>query len=106
MLQDGVGRVDITPPNGIAHAGWGAQTHQVSEGSDMPLYVTALVLSRGELQVAIIDVDIAVFSTTQDQDIRTELSDFTDIPFSHIRLAYSHTHSAPVTFSDWIPSRS
>ena len=57
MLKAGAGRSDITPPVGIAHAGWGAQTHQVSEGNDMPLYVTALALSNADLQVAIVDID-------------------------------------------------
>ena len=42
MLNAGVSRVDISPVAGVAHAGWGAQTHQVSLGNDMPSLVTAL----------------------------------------------------------------
>ena len=49
MLNAGAGRVDITPPIGVAHAGWGAQTHQVSVGNDMPLLVTAIVVSKDDL---------------------------------------------------------
>ena len=61
MLNAGVGRVDITPPVGVAHAGWGAQTHQVSVGNDMPLLVTAIVVSKDDLDLAIVDVDIGIF---------------------------------------------
>ena len=49
MLIAGAGRSDITPPVGIAHAGWGAATHQRAEGVDMPFYATALYVTDGEL---------------------------------------------------------
>ena len=102
MLNAGVGRVDISPPVGVAHAGWGAQTHQVSLGNDMPLLATALVVANGDVELAIIDVDIAIFTTQQDQDIRQLISDESGIPAENIRLAYSHTHSGPITFGQWI----
>ncbi len=102
MLNAGVGRVDISPPVGVAHAGWGAQTHQVSLGNDMPLLVTALVVANGEVELAILDVDIGIFTVQQDQDIRQLISVESGIPAENIRLAYSHTHSAPITFGQWI----
>ncbi len=51
-LQAGAGRAVITPPLGIAHAGWGAQTHQRAEGVDLDLWATALVVSDGQTQAA------------------------------------------------------
>ena len=57
-LNAGVGRTDITPPLGIAHAGWGAQTHQRAEAIDMPLVCTAFVAAKGGLEVAIVDLDL------------------------------------------------
>ncbi|MDA1280994.1 MAG: neutral/alkaline non-lysosomal ceramidase N-terminal domain-containing protein, partial [Chloroflexi bacterium] len=102
MLSAGVGRVDISPPVGVAHAGWGAQTHQVSLGNDMPLLVTALVVANMGVELAIVDVDIGIFTGQQDQDIRQLISDDSGIPFDNIRLAYSHTHSGPITFGQWI----
>ena len=50
MLSAGVSRVDIRPRQGVAHAGWGAQTHQVSLGNDLPLLVTALVVRNGDVE--------------------------------------------------------
>ena len=102
MLKAGAGRSDITPPVGIAHAGWGAQTHQVSEGNDMPLYVTVLALSNADLQVAIVDIDIAILTIAQDAEMRDLITQRTGIPGDNIRISYSHTHSAPATFSDWL----
>ena len=102
MLKAGAGRSDITPPVGIAHAGWGAQTHQVSEGNDMPLYVTALALSNDDTQVAIVDFDIGILTAAQDAEMRGLIFERTGIPQDNIRLSYSHTHSAPATFGGWL----
>tara|TARA_A100001037_G_scaffold167496_2_gene150582 strand:- start:1320 stop:2717 length:1398 start_codon:yes stop_codon:yes gene_type:complete len=102
LLNAGVSRVDISPKIGVAHAGWGAQTHQVSVGNDMPLLVTALVVENHGVELAIVDVDIGIFTNQQDRDIRGLISEKSDIPFGNIRLAYTHTHSGPITFGQWI----
>ena len=102
MLSAGVGRVDISPEVGTAHAGWGALTHQVSLGNGMPLLVTALAVANGDTELAIVDVDIGIFTGDQDLLIRGLISEKSGIPFENIRLAYSHTHSAPITFGQWI----
>ena len=102
LLNAGVARVDITPKVGVAHAGWGAQTHQVSIGNDMPLHVTALVVTKGNVELAIVDVDIGIFTNPQDKKIRELISKKSGIPFGNIRLAYTHTHSGPITFGQWI----
>ena len=62
MLKAGAGRADITPPVGIAHAGWGAATHQRAEGVDMPFYATALYVTDGDLELAIVDLDIGILT--------------------------------------------
>ena len=102
MLNAGVARVDISPKVGVAHAGWGAQTHQVSVGNDMPLHVTALVVTKDDVELAIVDVDIGIFTNHQDKNIRELISKESGIPFGNIRLAYTHTHSGPITFGQWI----
>ena len=101
-LLAGVARVDITPPVGIAHAGWGAQKHQVAEAIDMPLYVTALVLQQGDLRVAIVDVDILILTVDMDAQAREATVRATGISGENIRLAYSHNHSGPAMMSDWL----
>ena len=54
MLSAGVGRSDITPPIGIAHAGWGAAIHERAEGIHMPFHSTTLYVTNGELELAIL----------------------------------------------------
>ena len=102
MLNAGVSRVDISPVAGVAHAGWGAQTHQVSLGNDMPTLVTALVVTNTDVELAIVDVDILLFHPEQDQQIRRLISEKSGILYENIRLAYTHTHSGPITNHQWI----
>ena len=68
----------------------------------MPLLVTALVVKNDDVELAIVDVDILLFTPEQDQEIRQLISNESRIPFDNIRLAYTHTHSGPITFSQWI----
>jgi hypothetical protein len=65
QLFAGVGRADITPPAGIAHANWGAQTHQRAAGIDLPLWATALALRTGDTTAIVVDVDLSSTSGTR-----------------------------------------
>ena len=96
MLIAGAGRSDITPPVGIAHAGWGAATHQRAEGVDMPFYATALYVTDGELEIAIVDLDVGILTNQDDSEIRTKIASISGIKPEHIRLSATHTHSGPV----------
>ena len=101
QLQAGTSRGEITPPIGIAHTNWGAQTHQQAETIDMPLYCTAIVFSDGELEIAIIDLDIIWIMPELDQSIRQAITAQTGIQPQNIRLSYSHTHSGPIVDITW-----
>jgi hypothetical protein len=101
QLSCGVARIDITPPVGIAHAGWGAQTHQRAAGVDLPLWATALALSDGDETVVIVDIDLIYLWETEAGKARQAVAELTGLPSSHIRLSYTHTHSGPVTGSGW-----
>lgn len=105
QLLAGVARADITPPLGIAHAGWGAQTHQRAAGVDLPLWATALALSDGVERVVIVDIDLCYIWDTEAPGVMRAVERATGLPSSHIRLAYTHTHSGPIngaTWSSWL----
>lgn len=101
-LRAGAGRAVITPPLGIAHAGWGAQTHQRAEGVDLDLRATALVLAQGDVQAAVLDVDFCVIGRPLADRIREATAALTGIPVAHVRLSYSHTHSGPLLGPGWM----
>ncbi len=100
----GVARTDITPPTGIAHTNWGAQTHQRAAGVDLPLTATALALSDGVTQTVIVDIDTGYLWDGLATETIEAITTLTGIPAANIRLAYSHTHSGPSTSrarADW-----
>src|SRR5919199_3700468 len=105
QLSAGVARTDITPPLGIAHAGWGAQTHQRAAGVDLPLWATSLAVSDGDQTVVLVDVDLMYIWEREAAEARQAIAALTGLPLSHIRLSYTHTHSGPIngaTWSSWI----
>ncbi len=102
MLKVGTGRTDITPPVGIAHAGWGAATHQRAEGVDMPFYATALYVTDGDLEIAIVDIDAGILLNEDDAAIRAEVASVAGIKPENLRLSATHTHSGPVNRQSWL----
>lgn len=100
----GVARTDITPPPGIAHANWGAQTHERATGVDSPLHATALALGADELAV-VVDLDVLQLWPDDARRIRSSAAEFAGVPVSHVRLSYTHTHSGPTLNRDtWAES--
>lgn len=102
-LRAGVARAVTTPPVGITHAHWGAQTHTRAEGVDLDLWATALVLADGEIEVAIVDADLGGFPNDLAAAIRGRIADLTGIPADHVRLSASHTHSGGNLSPAWFP---
>jgi hypothetical protein len=100
-LLAGVARTDITPPLGIAHAGWGAQSHQRAAGVDLPLWATALALSDGDTTVVIVDIDLIYVWDAEAPAVHAAVVELTGLPAANVRLAYTHTHSGPVNGSTW-----
>jgi hypothetical protein len=101
MLYAGVARTDITPPLGIAHAGWGAQTHQRATAIDLPLWATALALSDGAQTVVIVDVDLIYIWDNEAPAVMQAVAGLTGLPQTHIRVSYTHTHSGPINGANW-----
>lgn len=100
-LLAGVARSDITPPPGIGHAGWGAQTHQRAAGVDLPLWLTALAIGDGEQTVVVIDIDTMYLFEEEAAAVQRAVADLTRLPAGNIRLSYTHTHSGPLTGKAW-----
>src|SRR5262245_40830009 len=103
QLRAGVARAITTPPVGITHAHWGAQTHTRAEGVDLDLWATALVLADGETEVAVVDADLGGFPNELAAAIRTRIAELTGIPADHVRLSASHTHSGGNLTPAWYP---
>ncbi|HWV23839.1 MAG TPA: neutral/alkaline non-lysosomal ceramidase N-terminal domain-containing protein [Thermomicrobiales bacterium] len=95
-LLAGVAKVDITPPIGIAHGGWGAQSHERAAGIDMPLTVTALALRSGDQTTVIVDIDTCWLWGDHAQRALDTVTALTGLPEDAIRLSYTHTHSGPI----------
>lgn len=105
ILFAGVARSDITPPLGIGHAGWGAQTHQRASGVDLPLWMTALAISDGAETFVVIDIDAMYLFEEEAAAVQHAIVKLTELPTTHIRISYSHTHSGPIsgkTWSSWL----
>lgn len=97
-LLAGAARTDISPPVGIAQMNWGSQTHVRAVGVDpIGMKATALVLSDGHENFAMVDVDRLLVDGLE--PAIAEASRATGIPEAHIRLAASHTHSGAVVDS-------
>ena len=97
-MRAGVGRADITPPVGIPAGGWGNQYHEVSEGNDLELWATVLVVEGEDgLRAALADVDLCIFDDGQAARIRDVIAAAADVPEAHVAVGTTHNHSVPVT---------
>ncbi len=102
QLEAATARADITPPVGIAHMNWGAQTHQRAEGVDLPLWCTALALSDGETEALVVETDLLQLPSEPVDAIRQSVADLTGVPVSNVRISFSHTHSGPTLGPTWV----
>jgi neutral ceramidase len=97
-MRAGVGRADITPPVGIPAGGWGNQLHEISEGNDLELWATALVVEGGcGHRAAIVDVDLCVFDDVQAARARSIVAQAAGLPVEGVAVGTTHNHSVPVT---------
>lgn len=103
-LHAGIARADITPPIGIAHANWGAQTHERAAGIDLPLELTALALGDGTSTSVIIDIACCWLWGNTGAEVLASVLELTGLPAHAVRLSYTHTHSGPAGGSNqsWV----
>ena len=88
MIQVGASIVDITPPNGIAMAGFAART-EVAKGDHDALTVRALVVD----DTAIVTVDVIGIDANLSARARARAS----LPDQAITITATHTHGGPVS---------
>jgi neutral ceramidase len=102
-VRAGVGRADITPPVGIPAGGWGNQLHEISEGNDLELWATVLVVEGDDgaevdgARAAIVDVDLCIFDDAQAGRARSIVAQAADLPAASVAVGTTHNHSVPVT---------
>ena len=97
-LQAGVAEVNITPPIGISLCGFGHRKG-VAETVYDDLFARALVLSRGDVRLAIVTADVISFAPDLVARIRSLVASATGIPAGNVLLNGSHSHSGPTVMS-------
>ena len=97
-MRAGVGRADITPPVGIPAGGWGNQLHEISEGNDLELWATILVVESAEgRRAAIVDVDLCILDDAQAARARSTVARAAALDVESVAVGTTHNHSVPVT---------
>jgi hypothetical protein len=90
----GVAEGKITPPVGTHLEGFEARPGP-STGIHDDLFVRALVVSRNNTVIALVEADLVVVSKEAVTSIRNEASKQTAIPPEHILISATHTHGGP-----------
>ena len=95
-IKAGASVVDITPQQSHFLFGY-PYVERMSTGVHDALLSSALYITNGHTQVLFISNDVLYVAKDSVARIRKEVFGKTSIPVSHILIAATHTHSAPVT---------
>lgn len=90
----GAAKVDITPKKGEPHY------RGVSEGTHDPLFARALVFRQGETVAGIVVCDLINVRYDLTTSARKLASEETGIPFAHLVVSATHTHTGPKHHND------
>lgn len=86
-IYAGVAEVDISPPIGYA------QYRGTSTGIHDPLYAKAVVFREGDKQAALVVCDLINITQGLSTEVRSLVAEQTNIPYSSIIVADTHTHT-------------
>lgn len=89
----------ITPPLGVAMAGYSAR-QGVSQGTHDDLFARALVLYDGATKVALLVCDLLLITGGLVAAVRKRVAEVTDINEHNVLVCATHTHSGPMV---WLP---
>ncbi|MBT4814063.1 MAG: hypothetical protein HON70_00110 [Lentisphaerae bacterium] len=92
-LLVGAGRGTITPSVGAMLMGYAPA--RAAEAVHDDLAVTAIALVQDGTKALLISADVCVIKDPQSTQLRKRISEATDVPFDHIILSATHTHSGP-----------
>ena len=95
-LEAGVGRADLTPPNGFFMMGW-VRSDAKPVGQHTRLYSRVVVLKQGDRKVALVAADLGAVAG----GVAKQAADLNkDRGFSeqNVLVSASHTHAAPTGF--------
>jgi hypothetical protein len=93
-LRAGTSLVDISPEPGIELAGYPHHPRH-NTGIHDPLFAGCLYLDDGKTRLAIVSMDLVMYSKKAVRSVRYEIGRLTDIPPENIMITCSHTHSGP-----------
>lgn len=91
---------NITPSVGVELCGFGWYINRVSQGIIEPLYANAMVWQTEEAKGAIVSCDLIGIPASLTHRIRELAQEQCGIPYDHILIAATHTHSGPATKSN------
>ena len=93
-LRCNTGIADITPEDSVNLAGFAARTG-LSTTIHRPLKTHCLIIEKDTMKVCIITNDMMEIPISMADMLREQISLQTDIPYGHIFIHNTHTHSAP-----------
>jgi hypothetical protein len=95
-LKAGVSIADISPHPGVELAGY-PHHPRPNQGVHDPLYASCLFLDDGDTRLAIVTMDLLMYSRTYVRQVREEAAKRCRIPAANIMICCTHTHSSPWT---------
>jgi hypothetical protein len=93
-LYAGAARRVINPQLGTGKAGLRLFGDPI-ESIESDLTATAVVFADGDTRVAILALDLCMFSRKESHELRHAVAEALPIPVAHVLLNLSHNHSAP-----------
>jgi hypothetical protein len=92
-FKAGTYRTNITPPLGVSLDG--TFYERFAEDVKEELFANALVLDDGEIEVALISVDVCSIPIEMVGQIKEKIEGLCGIPTHHILITSTHTHAGP-----------
>ncbi|MEA2295180.1 MAG: neutral ceramidase [Solirubrobacteraceae bacterium] len=98
-LRAGAGQADLTPPQfGYFLGGW-TRADRLGLGVSTRLYANALVLRRGQTNIALVAAELFAIPAGLQEDVARKVADL-GYDKTTVLLAASHTHSGPGGFAN------